>query len=82
MLDDSRWGHDPRDRDDRDHDRDHDDGGLHLGRGPSSRREKSETDARERADERWPERDRDRSPRRLHAYVLDQIHPVAWNLDE
>jgi hypothetical protein len=81
MFDDPRWGDDPRDPDDREHDRDHDDG-HHLGRGPSSRDEESQTDPRERADERWPERDRDRFPRRLHAYVLVQIHPVACNLDE
>ena len=36
--------------------------GPHLGRGPSSRVEKSEADPRDRDDERWPERDRD--PRR------------------
>jgi len=47
MFDDPRWGGDPRDRDDREHDRDHDDGGPHLGRGPSSRSEKSETNTRD-----------------------------------
>jgi hypothetical protein len=69
MFDDPRWGDDPRDRDDdprdrdeRDRDRD-DDGGLHIGRGPSSREGKSEPDPRDRDDERWPERDRD--PRSL-----------------
>ena len=59
MFDDPRWSDDPRDRNDREHDRDHDDGGPHLGRGPSSRGEKSETNTRDRDDERWPERDRD-----------------------
>jgi hypothetical protein len=59
MFDDPRWSGDPRDRDDREHDRDRDDGGLHLGRGPSSRSEKSETNTRDRDDERWPQRDRD-----------------------
>jgi len=65
MFDDSRWGDDPRDRDEdrrdrhsRNRDRD-DDGGPHLGRGPSSRGEQSEPDPRDRDDERWPERDRD-----------------------
>jgi len=72
MFDDPRWGDDPHDRNDdprdrhaRSRDRD-DDGGPHLGRGPSSRVEKSEADPRDRDDERWPERDRDsraRDPR-------------------
>ena len=59
MFDDPRWGDDPRDRDDREHDRDHDDGGPHLGRGPTSRGDISETNTPDRDDERWPERDRD-----------------------
>jgi hypothetical protein len=59
MFDDPRWGDDLRDRDDREHDRDYGDGGPDLGRGPSSRSEKSETNTRDRDDERWPERDRD-----------------------
>jgi hypothetical protein len=69
MFDDPRWGDDPRSRDDDSRDRgarrrDHDDDGPHLGRGPSSRGENSETDPRNRDDERWPERDRD--PRDRH----------------
>ena len=48
-----------RGRDDRDRDRDDDEGGLHIGRGPSSRDEQGEAYARDRDDERWPERDRD-----------------------
>jgi len=54
--------YDPRDPDERDRDRD-DDGGPHLGRGPSSRDEKSESDSRDRDDERWSKRDHD--PRHL-----------------
>src|SRR5439155_23410800 len=73
------WGDDPRNRDDDPRDRegrkrDRDDGGPHLGRGPSSRGENSETDPRNRDDERWPERDRDprsRDPRDVFMRDLD-----------
>jgi DNA-binding MarR family transcriptional regulator len=65
VFDDPRWGDDPRDRDEdprdrhaRGRDRD-DDAGPHLGRGPSSRYEKSEPAPRDRDDARRPERDRD-----------------------
>jgi hypothetical protein len=74
MFDDPRWGDDPRDRDDRVHDRDHDDGSPHLGRGPSYSSEKSETNTRDRNDERWPERDcdpRDLDPRDVFMRDLD-----------
>ena len=78
MFDDPRWGDDPRDRDDDPRDRDErelerpEDAGLHPGRGPSSRDEKSEPDPRDRDDERWPERDRDpRSPHPRDVFMRD-----------
>jgi hypothetical protein len=55
MFDDARWGDDPRDRDD--------EGGPHLGRGPSSRDENAEPDRRDRDDERRDRDSRDRDPR-------------------
>ena len=70
---------DPRDRDDdlrdpkRYRDRD-DDVSPHLGRGPGSRDDKSETDPRDRDNERWPERDRghrERDPRDVFMRDLD-----------
>ena len=60
MLDDVRWGDDPRDARDEDVHERHDDP-RQLGRGPSSERgdDQHDTDPRNRDDERWPERDRD-----------------------
>ncbi len=79
MFSDPRWGDDSRHRDgtmiatiatsDRDRE---DDAGPHLGRGPSSRGEKSEPDPRDRNDERWPElkqeREREHDARVYEAY--------------
>ena len=78
-TEDPRWGDDPRGRDDDPRDRegrrrDNDGCCPHLGRGPSSRGENSETDPRNRDDERWPERDRDprsRDPRDVFMRDLD-----------
>jgi len=62
---DPRWGDDPRDvsddarRDRHERDRNHDDFDLHIGRGSSSTKEQSDSDPRERHDERRLERGRD-----------------------
>jgi DNA-binding MarR family transcriptional regulator len=62
MRDDTRWGDDPRDREERD--REHDDDGLRLGRGSSSRDEQTDHSSPSRHDERWPDpRERDLDPR-------------------
>lgn len=81
MFDDPRWGDDPRDRDDElrdpERDRDDDDAGPHIGRGPSSHVDKSEPDSRDRDDERWAERDhdsRDLDPRDVFMRDLDLPH--------
>jgi hypothetical protein len=66
MFDDPRWGDDPRDRDD--------DGGPHLGRGPSSRDETNEPDRRDRDDERWPERERDSRHRDPRDVFMRDLH--------
>src|SRR3954463_6070976 len=79
MFDDPRWGDDPRSHDDdprhrEGRRRDHDGAGPHLGRGPSARGENSETDPRNRDDERWPDRNRDprdRDPRDVFMRDLD-----------
>jgi DNA-binding MarR family transcriptional regulator len=62
---DARWDNDPRDRSDERSRRDGhhrslgDVGGPHVGRGPGAHKEQSDPGARQRDDERWPQRDRD-----------------------
>jgi hypothetical protein len=64
MFGDPRWGDDPRDRDD-------DDAGPHIGRGPGSHTDKSEPDSRDRDDERRPDRERGHDPRDVFTRNLD-----------
>lgn len=71
MFDDPRWGNDPREYGDDRRDRDDDNGGPHLGRGPSSR---EEVDPRDRGNDLRRERDadpRDRDPRNVFMRDFD-----------
>ena len=80
MFDDPRWGDDPRDRDEDPRDRSEphrdrdDDTGPHLGRGSSTREDQSQSDPRDRDDERWPERDRDPRHRDPRDAFMQNLH--------